>query len=393
MRVAASRFVERNSRKDPKIRPLRRPPTGGRDRLCRPLPPSVNLERYIENIQNEGRSAHAAIINYKYLDGPALDIFVGKRTSDIGVSYKMKTALHYGALSCNPFVISKLVVNNANPTSRDEDGRTPLHYILDYCDVRVIETLKLKFEIGEPFCDVPSYVMKLVNELYNRNISIDNIIASAKILIKCSMLWDAVMYKNWCKKRKVTLLPELLNYLKSCISEHNSRSKSNKGGQKPGRGRILTDTPENEEIKNIVLLKLPKERKRKLVKKPEFEIKATSSKEISDFEDSHSTDDANSTVSDADWNLGKHNIVSRTLLESPKVLLQGCGIDSKKQEMLDVDQGHVGHAPLHQLMAGIYGHQPYSPSKQSRECYAAAKTVALGNRTKGVQPNSTQSAS
>ncbi|GFW34396.1 uncharacterized protein TNCV_221221 [Trichonephila clavipes] len=29
-----------------------------------------------------------------------------------------------------------------------------------------------------------------------------------------------------------------------------------------------------------------------------------------------------------------------------------------------------------------------SPSKLNRECYAAAKTVALGNRTKGVQPNS-----
>ncbi|GFY30024.1 uncharacterized protein TNCV_4073371 [Trichonephila clavipes] len=37
----------------------------------------------------------------------------------------------------------------------------------------------------------------------------------------------------------------------------------------------------------------------------------------------------------------------------------------KKQEMLDVEQG------------------------QNRECYAAAKTVALGHRTKGVQPNST----
>ncbi|GFW23417.1 hypothetical protein TNCV_3805151 [Trichonephila clavipes] len=39
----------------------------------------------------------------------------------------------------------------------------------------------------------------------------------------------------------------------------------------------------------------------------------------------------------ADWNPGKHNVVSQTLLESPEVLLQGCGIDSKKQEMLDVD--------------------------------------------------------
>ncbi|GFT26910.1 hypothetical protein TNCV_4674781 [Trichonephila clavipes] len=26
----------------------------------------------------------------------------------------------------------------------------------------------------------------------------------------------------------------------------------------------------------------------------------------------------------------------------------------KKQEMLDVDRGQVGHAPLHQLMTGIY---------------------------------------
>ncbi|GFX74125.1 hypothetical protein TNCV_490891 [Trichonephila clavipes] len=83
---------------------------------------------------------------------------------------------------------------------------------------------------------------------------------------------------------------------------------------------------------------------------------------------------------------GQTHVVSRALLESPEVLLQGCGIDSKKQEMLDVDQGQVGHAPLHQLMT-VY--TVNSPSKQNRECYAAAKTVALGNRTKGVQPNST----
>ncbi|GFW00698.1 hypothetical protein TNCV_2304711 [Trichonephila clavipes] len=51
---------------------------------------------------------------------------------------------------------------------------------------------------------------------------------------------------------------------------------------------------------------------------------------------------------------GKHNVVSRTLLKSPEVLLQSCGIDSKKQEVLDVDQEQVGHAPLHQLMTGIY---------------------------------------
>ncbi|GFU23017.1 integrase catalytic domain-containing protein [Trichonephila clavipes] len=71
-----------------------------------------------------------------------------------------------------------------------------------------------------------------------------------------------------------------------------------RGDRKLGRGRILTDIPEKEEIKNIMLLKLPKKRKRKFVKKPEFEIKATSSKELSDIDDSHSTNDENSTVAD-----------------------------------------------------------------------------------------------
>ncbi|GFV31684.1 transposable element Tcb2 transposase [Trichonephila clavipes] len=51
--------------------------------------------------------------------------------------------------------------------------------------------------------------------------------------------------------------------------------------------------------------------------------------------------------------IGANTTVSRTLLESPEVLLQGCGIDYKKQEMLDVDQG------------------------RTEKCYAAAKTVAL----------------
>ncbi|GFU48331.1 RNase H domain-containing protein [Trichonephila clavipes] len=59
---------------------------------------------------------------------------------------------------------------------------------------------------------------------------------------------------------------------------HNSRSKSNRGGRKPGRGRILTDTPEKEEIKNIMLIKIAK-RKRKLVRKPVFEINPSSSEE------------------------------------------------------------------------------------------------------------------
>ncbi|GFT20706.1 hypothetical protein TNCV_3047651 [Trichonephila clavipes] len=48
--------------------------------------------------------------------------------------------------------------------------------------------------------------------------------------------------------------------------------------QKPGRGRILTDTPEKEEIKKHAI-KIAKKKKKKLVKTPEFEIKANSSKE------------------------------------------------------------------------------------------------------------------
>ncbi|GFU86344.1 hypothetical protein TNCV_486081 [Trichonephila clavipes] len=189
---------------------------------------NADLNSYIENIQNEGRSVRIGLINYKNPNGSALEILVHGGTSYMGVSYKEKTPLHHAALSCNPEFISKLVERDADPTSRDANGRTPLHYILNYCDVRVIENLKLKFETDEnsdedePFEDVPLYVMKLVNELYNRSISIHNIIASAKILIKCSMLWDVVMYKNWCKRWKVKLFPEVHNYIKSCISEVQS---------------------------------------------------------------------------------------------------------------------------------------------------------------------------
>ncbi|GFY64087.1 hypothetical protein TNIN_383751 [Trichonephila inaurata madagascariensis] len=188
----------------------------------------VKFESCFKNITSEGRPAYVAIINYNYLNEPALYILRDEDTSHVGVSYKKKTALHHAAVSCKPEFILKLVEHNADPTLTDDDGRTPLHYILDYCDVRVIETLKLKLETDEhsnddePFCDVPLNVMKLVDELHNNSISIHNIIASAKILIKCSMLWDAVIYKNWCKMQKVKLLPEVLNYLKSCISEVQS---------------------------------------------------------------------------------------------------------------------------------------------------------------------------
>ncbi|GFU76102.1 HTH_Tnp_Tc3_2 domain-containing protein [Trichonephila clavipes] len=68
------------------------------------------------------------------------------------------------------------------------------------------------------------------------------------------------------------------------------------------------------------------------------------------------------------------------LLESPEKRCKA--VESiTKQEMLDVDQGQgrpTRHS--HQLMT-VY--TVNSPSKQNRECYAAAKTVAFSNRTGG----------
>ncbi|GFX37803.1 probable RNA-directed DNA polymerase from transposon X-element [Trichonephila clavipes] len=78
-----------------------------------------------------------------------------------------------------------------------------------------------------------------------------------------------------------------------------------------------------------MLLKFP--RKRILVKKPKSEIKATSSKERSDIEDSHSTDDANSTVADIDSQvsnltneiLNAHASASRPFYHTEQPYVQG----------------------------------------------------------------------
>lgn len=72
---------------------------------------------------------------------------------------------------------------------------------------------------------------------------------------------------------------------------------SKRGGRKPGRCRILTDTPEKKEIEEQHANRMAK-RKRKIMKKS-FQIEATSSEELSDTVDSSdSTDDASSTVPD-----------------------------------------------------------------------------------------------
>ncbi|GFY52093.1 hypothetical protein TNIN_170771, partial [Trichonephila inaurata madagascariensis] len=46
--------------------------------------------------------------------------------------------------------------------------------------------------------------------------------------------------------------------LKHSFKKHNSRGKSNRGGRKPGRGRMLTDIPEKEGIKKYHAIKIAK---------------------------------------------------------------------------------------------------------------------------------------
>lgn len=71
---------------------------------------------------------------------------------------------------------------------------------------------------------------------------------------------------------------------------------SKRCGRKPGRWKILTDTPEKKEIEEKHTDRMNK-RKRKPVRKSMFGIEATSSEELSDNVDSSdSTDDASSTA-------------------------------------------------------------------------------------------------
>ncbi|GFW88415.1 casein kinase I isoform alpha [Trichonephila clavipes] len=104
---------------------------------------------------------------------------------------------------------------------------------------------------------------------------------------------DEYLSSNTCSEEFCG--PSTSNSISCVISEQvrhfpkaKSRSKSNRGGQKQERCRILTDTPEKEEIKKQHAIKIAK--KRKLVKISEWEIEANSSEELSNIEDSHSTD-------------------------------------------------------------------------------------------------------
>lgn len=198
------------------------------------------------------RPLHVAVKNYHRHTEPVLetlleyDVSLGCQDDD------GKTAFHIAAESCNPELISKFIEYDFNPVDRDETERTPLHYVLDYCDVRVLEALKQKYEDNpdepppdeaEPvkkilqlaplFSQIPQYipekpfdVMELTDDLYKRRVSVDNIITSAKMLIKYSLLRDVRMYKYWNNKQIAELHPEILNYINACTSE--IRSMKNK---------------------------------------------------------------------------------------------------------------------------------------------------------------------
>ncbi|GFV13722.1 hypothetical protein TNCV_2105921 [Trichonephila clavipes] len=66
------------------------------------------------------------------------------------------------------------------------------------------------------------------------------------------------------------------------------------------------------------------------------------------------------------------------------VQLQGCRIDSRNRKWLDVDQGQVGHAPLHQHDDRYI--QLTALSKQNRECYAAAKSSCSWQQDEESRP-------
>ncbi|GFX64119.1 hypothetical protein TNCV_2090171 [Trichonephila clavipes] len=100
------------------------------------------------------------------------------------------------------------------------------------------------------------------------------------------------------------------------------------------RKRILTDTPEKEEIEKHHEIKIAKRKKeRQLPKKPEFEIEAASSEELSDIEVFHSTDDSNSTVADM---LKKNTIVKflKNIARSNKFLYD-------KEETYEIDKRNI----------------------------------------------------
>ncbi|GFQ97848.1 hypothetical protein TNCT_426261 [Trichonephila clavata] len=190
------------------------------------------INAFIRSHENPSTPIHVAVIDYSNVNEVALDILIEENTSNLGMSYKRKTALHHAAHSCHPDLIAKLIKYRANPNKCDDDKKTPLHCILDCCDMRVLGTLSEKYkvnefnsngqEVYEVYNDPDPNVMELVDDLYKRGIAIADIILSAKLLIKYTLIRNVSLCKNWYKTQRRTIFPEILQYLQSGISEISS---------------------------------------------------------------------------------------------------------------------------------------------------------------------------
>ncbi|GFV38745.1 hypothetical protein TNCV_466681 [Trichonephila clavipes] len=181
---------------------------------------------FMRSHENPSTPLHVAVIDYNNVNEVALDVFIEGNTSNLGMSYKRKTALHHAAHSCHPDVITKLIKYCADPSKCDEDKKTPLHCILDCCDMRVIGLLSEKYKAEEHtingehvYDDLDPNVIELVDDLYKRDIATEDIILSAKLLIEYTLLKNLSLCKNWFKTQRRTIFPDVLQYLQSGIAE------------------------------------------------------------------------------------------------------------------------------------------------------------------------------
>ncbi|GFY75322.1 hypothetical protein TNIN_308901 [Trichonephila inaurata madagascariensis] len=154
---------------------------------------------FIRSHENPSTPLHAAVIDYSYVNEIALDVLIEGNTSNLGISYKRKTALHHAAHSCQPDVIAKLIKYRLLSEK----------YKAEECTIN-----------GEHVSDDPDpNVIELVDDLYKRGITTKDIILSAKLLIEYTLLKNLSLCKNWFKTQRRTIFPDVLQYLQSGIVE------------------------------------------------------------------------------------------------------------------------------------------------------------------------------
>ncbi|GFX89051.1 hypothetical protein TNCV_2853511 [Trichonephila clavipes] len=96
--------------------------------------------------------------------------------------------------------------------------------------------------------------------------------------------------------------------------------------------------------------------------------------------------DMQRVLSRADWNLGKHNVVSWTLLESPEVEAR---LWNRFQETGNVRRRPGAGRPSATTSTDDRYIQVTAHRNRTENATQLQRQVALDKRTKGVQPNST----